>query len=107
MQNLILSAALTIIIETTFLWLVGYKERHFVIVCILINFITNILLNMGLALVSIFTARLLLYPCEAVVVVVEWFVLSFLVQNKKRLLLFVLLSNALSYCIGLLIFGHI
>jgi hypothetical protein len=100
--NILLAAVLTIIIETAFLFAVGYRNRLFVLACVLINFVTNIILNCTLLIIPVFLSRILVYLFEVVIVIIEWGVLSFFTQNKRKLLVCVLLSNLLSFSIGII-----
>lgn len=103
LEKLLLAAALTIVIETAFLFAVGYRNREFVLVCALINFVTNICLNLALALIPAGQGSLLIYPFELAVVLIEWSALRLFTQKRRYLPVFVLLANLLSFSLGLLV----
>ena len=101
------AAGLTALVETGFLALVGYRRRAFVIGCVLVNLASNLTLNLGLSFSGDWFWRLL-WPAEALVVVIEWFVLRLLVDRSAsvgRLFAFVLLANLLSLGLGLILLG--
>jgi len=108
------AAAVTVVIETPILWLAGYRSRRFVLVCVLINVVTNLTLNLGLSFAGGLYGALI-YPAEAVVVLVEWAVLRqvaadgdpvpWIGRASARLFAFVLVANAASYLVGVLIWG--
>jgi hypothetical protein len=103
MFKLLLAAALTIFIETAFFFAVGYRSKFFVFACALINFVTNVSLNCALFLIPASCGRVLLYPFEIAVVLIEWGVLRLFTQKRRGLLALVFLANLLSFSLGLLI----
>jgi len=98
--------ALTLVIEPLFFYLIGYRNKRFFIICLLINFITNASLSLwnGLSYLTFveyhWESTLIL---EIVIVAVEGFVYY---VNDRRLIGFVwsLAANALSFSIGLLVY---
>jgi hypothetical protein len=102
-RSILLAAAFTIIVETSFLFAVGYRNRPSVLACALINFITNSALNCALALIPAKQGRLLICPLELAVVLIEWGALRLFTQNRRWLPAFVFLANLLSFSVGLLI----
>jgi len=108
------AAALTVVIETPILWFAGYRSRRFVLVCVLINLVTNLTLNLGMTVAGGLYGALI-YPAEVAVVLVEWAVLRqvadggdpvpWVGRNSARLFAFVLVANAASYLVGVLIWG--
>jgi hypothetical protein len=106
-RNLLFAALLTVVIETSFLAAMGYRSRLFVITCVLINFVTNVTLNVTVMLLPAEAVRLLQYPLEISIVFIEWGVLKFFVSNKRKLLAFVFLANLISFLTGLLLFGSV
>jgi hypothetical protein len=99
MAPLLLASSLTIIIETSFLALVGYRGVLFFIVCILVNFITNLTLNILLLVLPAWGLTVLLL--ESVVVIIEWWSLGYFVLDRRGLFLPVLAANMLSFTVGL------
>jgi len=108
------AAVLTVVIETPILWLTGYRSRRFVLVCVLISLVTNLTLNLCMSFAGgLYDA--LIYPAEVAVVLVEWAVLRqvaadgapvpWLGRESARLFAFVLLANAASFLVGVMIWG--
>ena len=102
------AAGLTIVVETLFLYAVGYRSWLFVEVCILINLATNLTLNLGMSFAGDWYWYLL-FPAEAGVVVVEWAVLKLVVDERRyhtglRLFVMVFLANLITCSAGLVIF---
>jgi hypothetical protein len=100
---------LTIVIEIIIAWLFMLRSKTELWALILINVITNPLLNYLMAVNGYFhlisqTTALILF-LEAVVVLVEWRLLVWVLrQEKKKMLVLSFVMNAASYLAGLLIF---
>lgn len=94
---------LTVLIETPFLALFGYRKRDDLIIIVCANVITNLLLNLSLMLFwgDIGAG---IYLLEALVVAAEFAVYSAAYVPSLRLFVLTLAANALSYSFGLLIF---
>jgi hypothetical protein len=100
---------LTIIIESGIAWLFGLRSRRELLTIVLINVITNPLLNYLLAVNSYFhlisQTTALLLCLEITVVLVEWQLLVWVLRmNSKKMLLLSFVMNACSCGAGLLIF---
>ena len=111
---LIAAAGVTVATEVGFMALVGYRRQAFLLVCGLVNLISNLALNLTLALTPDQWRPGLLPALEVGVVVAEWAVLRLMVagpppppvrsRTSLRLALATVAANALSYSIGLLLF---
>lgn len=99
-----LACLLTVVIETPFLMLLGYRGRENAVIIICANVLTNLCLNMTVQLAFHGTPGLWVYPMEALVVAAEYGIYRCAFGPSFRLLLQTLAANALSYGIGLLIF---
>ena len=102
---LFVCAALTVAIETPFMYLLGCRNRDEVLLIICVNVATNLLLNLGLGLG--FAGRepgTIIYALEAIVVAVEYVLYALAMGKSLRLFLLTLAANCLSYGIGLIIF---
>lgn len=102
------AALLTAVIEVGFFFLLGYRDRLFLLYWALVNLFTNLLLNLSLRLLPLAgagrdTVRLLACPAELLVVLAEWALLLLFLGRGKKLLLFSFISNLLSFLIGLLL----
>ena len=108
------AAGLTVLIETGFMALVGYRRRVFLVVCALVNLASNLTLNLMLDLAPTTWRHGLVPILEVAVVIVEWAVLRLVVGGPKppaltsrvsiRLGLATLATNALSFGLGQVIF---
>lgn len=107
--NYLLALILTLAVELVVLILFGYRKKLEILVVILVNLITNPLLNFillsnnyfGFLTVNSLTILLL----EAAVVLVEWRFLVFaLRKDPKKLLVLSLVMNICSYSVGFLSF---
>lgn len=103
--SLIVSLLVTIIIELIVARLFGFRKKHELLVVVLINLITNPVLNY-LILLKNYTATN--YQTEAlspfvvvleiIIVIIEWLLLRFALNNKStKLFLFSLVANACSF----------
>lgn len=99
---LLAAAALTILIETVFYIVVGYRSRVFLTACVLINFITNVPLNFTLALMPENWGLILLCPLEIAIIFIEWGVLRLFTTKRRGLAALVFLANLLSFTVGVL-----
>lgn len=107
-MTLALACGLTVIIETAFLALVGYRGRAFLALCVLVNVATNLTLNLATAPLSgVVDITYFIYILEAAVVCVEYLVYALIEGRSRKLFLLTLAANAISYIAGLFIFGHI
>lgn len=98
-------AALTVIIETPWMYLFGHRKRDEILLVVCVNIATNLLLNLGLSLG--FAGRevgCLIYLFEALVVAAEAGLYSLAFGFSCKLFLVTLGANCLSYGIGLIIF---
>jgi len=110
--TLLFCAALTIVVETLFFLLVGPRKRDFLIVCMLINGITNLALNILLCGSVLFFGvgltgyMILTWVLECCVVPVEYLVYCHLLYDKPilhiPLLIKTIFANFLTCGIGIL-----
>lgn len=103
---------MTIIIECGTAFLLGYRDKFVLISIILINVITNpainviVMLMVYLQIGSIIS--FIVYPLEVIVVLVEWQLLKYATHNTiKNPLRLAIIMNAVSYAVGVFVFGHI
>ncbi len=102
------AAALTVAVETAFFLIIGYRDRLLLLYWAIVNLFTNLLLNLSLRLLTMYgvrpdAVRLLVYPAEIAVVLIEWALLAMFLGRSKRLPALVFISNLLSYLTGLLL----
>ena len=100
---------LTIVIEVSVAWLFGLRSKTELWTVILINVITNPLLNYLIMVNGYFhlisQVNVLILCLEAVIVLVEWRLLVWVLrQGTKKMLVLSVVMNAASYLAGLLIF---
>ena len=107
-MTLFSACVLTVVIETAFLALCGYRSAAFLALCVCVNIVTNILLNLSIVpLAKMVDITYFVYVLEAAVVAAEYFVYTLTEGRSRRLFLLTLAANALSYGAGLFIYGHI
>ena len=99
-----LACLLTVLIETPFLALLGYRKKEDLILIAAVNVATNLTLNLLLGLVFAGRSGVWVYVLEAVVVATEYAFYSRAWGRSRRLFLQTLAANVLSYSIGLLLF---
>lgn len=109
MERIFIACLLTVIVETAFFLLIGYRSKSFVIICVCVNAATNLSLNLIIWFLYGLNVNLTaaVYPLEAIVVAVEYLIYSALEGFSGKLFLLTLSANLLSYCAGLLLFGHV
>lgn len=109
MERIFAACILTIIIESPFLLAVGYRSKSFAAISVCVNAATNLTLNLLAWLLYYMGVELsfVVYPMEIAVVAAEYLVYAALEGRSARLFLMTLSANVLSYCAGLLLFGHV
>ena len=103
MGDLLLCFGLTLAVELAFLACTRYRrEPFFVSLCLLVNFATNVTINM----LVLFQGRSwgFVLVLEALAVLAEYAVYSAAWGKSLRLFLYTLAANALSFGLGLLLF---
>lgn len=98
------ACGLTVLIETGFFLLLGWRDRDRITAVVCANIATNLLLNLCLNLWIPFNA-LSVALGELLVVVTEYAVYACLCGRSRRLALQTLLANALSFGTGVLLYG--
>ena len=101
---ILLACLLTVLIEGGFFALQGYRDRFSLTVIICANVITNLLLNLTIALAFHGTPGAWIYPMELCVVAGETAVYFVAFGKGWKLFFLTLAANCISYGIGLLIF---
>ena len=95
---------LTVVIEAALAFLFGVRTRYGQGIVLLVNVITNPLLNAVLTVVSFYLSPAAYYwflvPLELLVVLAEGRIYRSMLQNRMNPYLFSLLLNAGSYLIG-------
>ena len=91
-MNIFLVCALTVLIETPFLALFGYRARDELTVIVCANVLTNLLVNLSLALFLPANAMSIFILESAAVLICS-----------QRLFLLTLAANCLSFGLGLLL----
>jgi len=100
---------LTLVIEVSVAWLFGLRTKKEFWTVILINVITNPLLNYLITVNGYFhlvsQTNAFILCLEVVIVLVEWRLLVWVLrQSVKKMLVLSVVMNAASYLAGLLIF---
>lgn len=97
---------LTIVVECLAAFILGYRGRNFFIVLILVNIITNPLLNYIISVIFLLTpagSRYAMIPLELAVVFIEWKLLRYAFpKERKPLFTLSVVMNTASYLTGLL-----
>ena len=97
------ACALTVLIETVFLALLGYRDRFSVTVIVCANVVTNLVLNMVLAIFPGGVGWWIL-AMEVVVAQAEYVIYALAFGASGRLFGLTYGANALSFAVGLLLF---
>jgi len=104
----IVTLVLSIIIESSVAYLMGYKEKKYLLAILMINLITHPILNYFLLVLSFvkFNINLLLVGLlEIGVIFAEWGLLVHMFYKPKdKLFILSLVTNLVSFITGILIF---
>ena len=98
------ACALTVLIETGFFLLLGWRDRDRITVVICVNVVTNLLLNLAFDYL-IPRSALTVALGEGLIVATEYCVYAILNGRSRRLALQTFLANALSFGTGVLLYG--
>lgn len=98
-------ALLTVLVETVFFYLLGFRSKRFIWTCVIINLLTNLILNLSLLLTDAYSNpnyNYYLLSGELIVVIIEG--ATYYLEDRTRLevLPLTLSANILSYLTGLL-----
>ena len=102
MTPILLACLLTVLIETPFLALWGYRKKRELAVIVCANVLTNLLLNLSF-LLGLPYRPLWIAAGELLVVAAEYAVYARAFGPSRRLLLLTLAANCLSFSLGLLL----
>lgn len=102
---LLVACLLTVLIETVFLTLVGLREKEQTPIIILVNIVSNVFLNLLLAIIPFnrndeFMVFLPIVVLEATVVFSEYFVYRAAFGDLNRLFVKTFLANLISIVLG-------
>jgi hypothetical protein len=107
-NNLLLPLLLTIVIELTVAYLMGYKDKQSLQIVVIVNVMTNPFVNFITMVLAYFDLNEFLYwfilPLELLLIPIEWMILNYAIPHKRKA--FLKLSAAMnisSFVIGLLI----
>lgn len=99
-QTLIIVLLATILVELTVLWYLGERSRKVLAASVVINILTNPLLNLFIAYISSWWVSILVG--ELLVVLVEGLWYCWFVRRPSQAFVYSLLCNAFSFLLGLL-----
>ena len=102
-MQIFLACVITVVVETAFFWAAGYRGRLDLEIVALANVVTNLTLNLLLALVPSLYPLPWILLLEALVVVVEYLVYRHSFGGSLKLFLLTFAANAITYGIGLVI----
>ncbi len=97
-MSLYLACGLTMAIETAYFFLIGYRDRCFLIVCLAVNAATNLSMNLILKQTGVQIGTVII--AEVIVVAVEYAVYCLVSKPSKALLIHTAIANVLSFSIG-------
>jgi hypothetical protein len=108
-NSFLLPLVLTIFIEGTAAFLLGYRDKQTLQMVTVVNLITNPFMNFISVLLAYFGIGRFFYwfilPLELLLIPVEWLILSYAMPKKKKELLKLSAAmNIISFTIGLLLF---
>jgi hypothetical protein len=109
MNSYVVALLLTILIEVSVALVFGYRSKREIFSVLLVNLITEPVLNYLLLINSYFSlvsaSILFILLLESVVILVEWRLLAYALDgDSKRLFVLSLVMNLASLVVGLLLF---
>ena len=108
-MTLYLACLLTVVIETAFFLAAGYRDRYFVTACVSANVVTNLSLNLALWYLYGHGVNITLWvlQLELLAAAAEYAVYALIKGPSARLLGLTAAANAISYFIGIALFGGV
>ncbi len=103
MLRLVKACLLTVLLETGLFYLLGYREKDDVTIVACANAVTNLTLNLTIALLFPQGPGFWLALMEGLVVLAEYLIYARAFGASKRLFRQTLAANALSYAAGVLL----
>ena len=109
--SLLTALILTILIEETVVFLLGYRNKNTFLVVVLVNVITNPIANYIVMINNIFNIIepniLLVIILEVLIVYIEWKILKYALPNqeKQSYLILSITMNLASFLTGIILFG--
>ena len=101
-MSLYLACGLTMAIETAYFYLAGFRDGHFLVVCLAVNAATNLTMNLVLGYTGISLWIVLI--AEILVTGTEYAVYSLITKtSRKKLLLHTIAANVLSFSAGIIL----
>lgn len=104
-MSLLLPCLLTVLIETVFFALTGYKSCLFLALCVCVNAATNLTLNLLLPFLP--CPAVSIYAAELLIVAAEYAAYGLAIGRGYKLFLLTLAANIVSYLAGVLIYGWV
>ena len=98
-MSLVYACVLTVLIETPFLRLFGYRGREDTVIIVCANVVTNLILNLSFQLFLPYRVPVIL-AAELLVVAAEYGIYAAAFGRSRRLLLLTFAANALSFGLG-------
>ena len=103
MIRIALACLLTVLIETAFLYIVGFRTRYAGTVVVCANVITNLLVNLCLAVTGLYGV-LILAVLESLAVATEYGIYVSAFGREEKLFIKSLAANVISFLSGFLFF---
>ena len=98
--QLLIALTLTILIELGVLWLLMERRRKVLVLSVVINVLTNVPLNLAVIHLGYSTKTVLIGELIVFIVEALWYLLF--IKDIRKASIYSLLSNAVSFLIGLL-----
>ena len=103
MLRIFKACLLTVLLETGLFYLLGYREKDELMIVACANVVTNLTLNLTIALFLSGGPGFWLVLLEAIVVIAEYLIYASAFGASKKLFLQTLAANVLSYGAGVVL----
>jgi len=98
---------LTIVVETSLFVIFGFKDKKFILICVILNIITNLLINFILyCIIKIDSSAFIVWEIilEIVVALVEVVTYQIIYRKQYVLIPLSIAANALSFFLGIILY---
>ena len=102
-MKLFIACVITVVMESALFWIFGYRKKEDLMIVALANVITNLTLNLIIALVPGTYEQILVICLEIVVMIAEYLIYMKAFGGSAGLMALTVAANLLSYGTGLVL----
>ncbi len=102
-MRLFIACVITVVMESALFWIFGYRKKEDLMIVALANVITNLTLNLIIALVPVAYEQFLVICLEVVVIAAEFLIYKRAFGGSAELMALTAAANLITYTTGLVL----